>query len=163
MTIKLVLLDIDGVLTNGRVTVDAVGNEMKTIDFKDIDAVFEMKRRGYKVGFITGEATPITEYFRKRFQPDYFHNGCKDKPAALDRILADCGLTADETCYVGDAKYDIPVMRRVKLSACPANAINAVKALADLQLTARGGEGCVWELLEYLERETVGAAPTPKK
>ncbi len=148
--IKLVLLDIDGVLTNGRVTVDSHGNEYKTIDFKDIDAVFEMKRRGYKVGLVTGEATPITLFFKERFKPDYFYNGCKNKPEALREILEKSGLTAEETCYVGDAKYDIPVMKLVKLSACPSNAIPAVKELATLQLEARGGEGCIWELLEKI-------------
>ncbi len=148
--IKLVLLDIDGVLTNGRVTVDSHGNEYKTIDFKDIDAVFEMKRQGYKVGLITGEATPITLFFRERFKPDYFYNGCKNKPVALHEILEKSGLTTEETCYVGDAKYDIPVMRLVKLSACPSNAIPEVKELANLQLESRGGEGCVWELLEKI-------------
>ncbi len=148
--IKLVLLDIDGVLTNGRVTVDSHGNEYKTIDFKDIDAVFEMKRRGYKVGLVTGEATPITLFFQERFKPDYFYNGCKNKPEALREILIQSGLTAEETCYVGDAKYDIPIMKLVKLSACPSNAIPEVKKLANLQLEARGGEGCIWELLEKI-------------
>jgi len=78
LTIKLVLLDIDGVLTDGKVSVDSNGNESKTIDFKDIDAVFEMKRRGYKVGLITGEATPITLFFNARFKPDFFYMGVPD-------------------------------------------------------------------------------------
>ena len=148
--IKLILLDIDGVLTNGRVTVDSHGNEYKTIDFKDIDAVFEMKRKGFKVGLITGEATPITLFFKERFKPDYFYNGCKDKPAALHEILTQSGFAASETCYVGDAKYDIPIMKLVGLSACPSNAIPEVKELANLQLKERGGEGCIWELLERI-------------
>lgn len=151
--IKIVLLDIDGVLTNGKVTVDSNGIETKTIDFKDIDAVFEMKRRKLKVGLVTGEATPITRFFQERFQPDFFYNGCKDKPAALRDILAKTGLAAEDVCYVGDAKYDIPIMRLVKLSACPANAIAEVKDLADLHLTARGGDGCVWELLNWLKEK----------
>lgn len=156
--IKLVLLDIDGVLTDGRVTIDSKGNEYKTIDFKDIDAIFEMKRKGFVVGLITGEATPITLYFKERFKPDFFYNGCKNKPEALREILAKTGLTAEETCYVGDAKYDIPVMKLVKLSACPSNAIPEVKALANLQLEARGGEGCIWELLGKILEMNHGAA-----
>jgi len=148
--IKLVLLDIDGVLTNGKVTVDSNGNESKTIDFRDIDAVFEMKRRGLSVGLITGESTPITLYFRERFKPDFFYNGCKDKPGALCEILETTGLTAGEVCYVGDAKYDIPIMKLVGISACPSNAIPEVKELADLRLEHHGGDGCVWELLEWL-------------
>lgn len=148
--IKAVLLDIDGVLTNGKITVDSNGNELKTIDFKDIDAVFEFKRRGLLVGLITGEATPITEYFRRRFQPEFFYKGCKNKPEALSEILGKTGFTADEVCYVGDGKYDIPVMKLVKFSACPANAISDVKKTAKIQLEHCGGDGCIWELLEKL-------------
>ncbi len=148
--IKLVLLDIDGVLTNGRVTVDSEGKEYKTIDFKDIDAVFEMKRQKLLVGLMTGEATPITRYFKERFEPDFFYSGCKHKDEALREILAKTGLSVENVCYVGDAKYDISVMRLVKFSACPSNAIPEVKALAGIQLEARGGEGCVWELLKWM-------------
>jgi YrbI family 3-deoxy-D-manno-octulosonate 8-phosphate phosphatase len=151
--IKLVLLDIDGVLTNGKVTVDSHGNESKTIDFKDIDAVFEMKRRKLLVGLLTGEATPITLFFKERFKPDFFYNGCKNKPEALKEILAKTGLSSDEACYVGDAKYDIPIMKLVGVSGCPENAIPEVKELATVQLARRGGDGCVWEFLEWLGRE----------
>jgi len=156
LTIKLVLLDIDGVLTDGKVSVDSSGNESKTIDFKDIDAVFEMKRRGYKVGLITGEATPITLFFNARFKPDFFYNGCKDKPAAIDKILKETGFVLEEVCYVGDGKYDIPAIKLVGLSACPSNAIPEVKELATVHLTARGGDGCVWELLEWITNNNGG-------
>jgi len=146
--IKAVLLDIDGVLTNGKVTFDSEGRESKTVDFKDIDAVFEMKRRGIKVGLITGEATAITLFFKERFKPDFFYNGCKDKPKALAEIMTRTGFSGEEICYVGDGKYDIPVMKLVKYSACPANAIPEVKALASIQLQRNGGDGCVWELMD---------------
>ncbi|OQC11632.1 MAG: 3-deoxy-D-manno-octulosonate 8-phosphate phosphatase KdsC [Lentisphaerae bacterium ADurb.Bin082] len=157
--IKAVILDIDGVLTNGKVTVDSEGRESKAVDFKDIDAVFEMKRRGIKVGLVTGEATPITLFFKERFKPDFFYNGCKDKPRALAEIMAQTGYAGSEICYVGDAKYDIPVMKLVKYSACPANAISEVKALASIQLERNGGDGCIWELMERLNlRSTVGVS-----
>ena len=148
--IKLVLIDIDGVLTDGKVTVDSRGNEYKTIDFKDIDAVFEMKRRKLLVGLITGEATPITSFFKRRFKPDFFYSGCKNKPEALNDILSKTGLSIENVCYTGDSKCDIPVMKLVKFSACPSNAITEVKALAGVQLNARGGDGCAWELLEWI-------------
>lgn len=151
--IKLVLLDIDGVLTNGKVSIDSGGKEYKTIDFKDIDAVFEMKRRGYKIGLLTGEATEITLFFKERFKPDFFYNGCKNKPAALKEILEATGFTVNNVCYVGDGKYDVPVMELIKYAACPANAIPEVKAIASIKLQARGGDGCIWELLEYLQKE----------
>jgi len=150
--IKLVLLDIDGVLTDGKVTVDSNGNEYKTINFKDIDAVFEMKRQKILVGLITGEATPITDFFKERFKPDFFYSGCKNKLEALEAILKQTGISIENVCYVGDSKHDIDVMKLVKLSVCPADAILEVKALAGVCLNARGGDGCVWELLEWIIR-----------
>lgn len=151
--IKLVLIDIDGVLTDGKVTVDSCGNEYKTIDFKDIDAAFEMKRQKLLVGLITGEATPITLFFKERFKPDFFYNGCKNKPEALREILNKAGLDSENVCYIGDAKCDIPVMKLVKFSASPSNAIAEVKALARIKLIARGGDGCLWELLEWIMKD----------
>lgn len=148
--IKLVLIDIDGVLTNGKVTLDSHGNEYKTMDFKDIDAIFEMKRQKLLVGLLTGEATPITLFFKERFKPDFFYNGCKNKLEALREILSQTGLNAENVCYVGDSKHDIPVMKLVKFSVCPSNAIAEVKALAGAKLNARGGDGCLWELLECI-------------
>ena len=75
--IRVVLLDIDGVLTDGKVTVDSNGKEYKTLDFRDIDAVYTLRGAGIKVGLVTGEDTPIAKYFKNRFKPDYFYSGCK--------------------------------------------------------------------------------------
>jgi len=148
--IKLILLDIDGVITDGKVTVDASGKEFKTFDMKDVDAVFEMKRRGLKVGLITGEATPLAIFFQRRLQPDYFYKGCKDKVTALKDVMKASGTTPAEICYVGDGKYDIPVLQQVALAVCPANAIEQVKQVASVQLKRNGGDGALWELLNYL-------------
>ncbi|MBF0385200.1 MAG: HAD hydrolase family protein [Candidatus Omnitrophica bacterium] len=148
--IKLVLLDIDGVLTDGKVTVDSKGNEYKTICYKDIDAIFQMKRQNLLVGLVTGEATPITDFFKERFNPDFFYSGCKDKCVALKDILSKSGISVENVCYVGDSKHDLAIMKQVKCSACPSNAITEVKELAEIKLAARGGEGCVWELLEWI-------------
>jgi len=148
--IKIVLIDIDGVLTDGKVTMDSSGNEYKTIDYRDIDAVFEMKRKGLKVGLITGESTPITDIFNDRFKPDFFFNGCKDKAAALDRVLDETGSTEDEVCFVGDGQYDVSIMKRVRFPACPANAIQEIKDLSNIILDLNGGDGCIRELLGWI-------------
>lgn len=148
--IRIILLDIDGVLTDGKVMMDAMGNEFKTINFKDLDAVFEMKRRGLKVGLITGEATPVTEIFKDRFQPDFFFSGCKDKPAALESILKQSGAHRDEVCYVGDGIHDVPILKKVKFAACPQNAIVEVKQRCNIHLKHNGGDGCIWELMGWI-------------
>ena len=148
--IKALLLDIDGVLTDGKLTFDAQGNETKTIDFRDLEAAWDFKRMGVKLALITGEGTPIVEIFRKRFAPDHLYKGCKEKVAAVKEILEKENLTLEDILYVGDGKYDIPVMEFVKYSACPANAISDVKAKAKIHLNARGGDGCIRELLDLL-------------
>lgn len=108
--IEAVFLDIDGILTDGAVYVDASGNETKRILFDDIDAVFELKRAGLKIGFITGENTPFCRFVEKRFEPDFFVSGCKDKLSALKNILVDKGLDKSQVCYAGDSKRDIPLL-----------------------------------------------------
>ena len=149
--LKIVLMDIDGVLTDGKVIVDSIGNESKSINFKDIDAIYEMKNLDLKVGLVTGEATPITKIFEKYFKPDFFYWGCKDKTIALREILVQTKYTAEQVCYVGDAKFDVPIMKKVKWAACPSNAISEVKEIANIQLKFNGGDGCAWELLEWIK------------
>ena len=148
--IKIVLLDIDGVLTNGKVTMDSNGNEYKTIDFRDIDAIFQMKHQGLKVGFLTGEEAQITSAFKERFNPNFFYTGCKDKTKALKEIMSETGVTLDQICYTGDGKYDIQIMKLVKFAACPANAIIEVREIANIHLKREGGDGCIWELMEWI-------------
>jgi YrbI family 3-deoxy-D-manno-octulosonate 8-phosphate phosphatase len=150
--IRIILMDVDGVLTDGKVIIDSLGNEFKTIDFRDIDAIFEMKRQGLKVGLLTGEDTPMTLFFRERFKPDFFYNGCKDKTSALNQILAQTGASDDEVCYVGDGKYDIAIMKRVEFRASPANAIPEVRELSNIVLERNGGDGCIWELMEWVKK-----------
>ncbi len=151
--IKVVIMDIDGVLTDGKVTIDSSGNEFKTIDYRDVDAVFEMKRRGIKVGIITGESSVITLALKERFKPDFFYDGCKDKALALKEIRVKTGTAPEEICYVGDGKYDIAIMKLVRFAACPANAIPEVKAVSNIHLKSCGGDGCISELLKWIEEQ----------
>lgn len=149
--IKIVLLDIDGVLTDGKVTIDSSGKELKKLDFKDLDGAFEIKRMGMKLGFITKEATEITNFFKERFQPDIFFNGTANKLEAIDTICKEHGVTRENICYVGDGKYDREGVAAVGLGACPQNAIVQVKEIAKVVLTKNGGDGCVWELVTHLK------------
>lgn len=84
--IDLIVFDIDGVITDGSVIVDSDGNEQKRINLKDIDAIFELHRKGYQLAAITGENTKIVDYFKKRFPWDYFYFGNKSKKETLKQI-----------------------------------------------------------------------------
>ena len=148
--IKAVLFDIDGVLTDGKIFVDQEGREMKRISLKDIDAVYDIKRRGFLIGAITGEATEMSKYFERRFPWDFFYVGIKDKLSVVKDIERRAGLTPEEICYIGDGLYDIEVLSYVGLSVCPRDAIPEAITAAKIRLNKDGGDGCVWELRKLL-------------
>lgn len=150
--IELIVFDIDGVITDGSVIIDSNGNEQKQINMKDVDAIFELHRRGYKLAAITGEDTEIVNYFEKRFPWTYFYRGNKTKNETMQLIEAGSGVGRQNICYVGDGKYDVEPLTYAGLGLCPADAIDKVKNAADIILQNKGGEGCVWEILSILER-----------
>lgn len=148
--IKLVVMDIDGVITDGTVIVDMQGNEQKKINLKDIDAIYELHKQGYKLAAITGENTSIVEYFKNRFPWDYFYQGNKNKKETLEKIVAAENITLQETCYVGDGKYDVEPICVAGLGVCPADAIDTAKNASRIILQNNGGQGCLWELIDIL-------------
>lgn len=151
--IKLVVLDIDGVITDGSVIIDTQGNEQKKINLKDVDAIFELHRQGYKIAAITGEDTPIVTYFQKRFPWDYFYKNNKHKRETMQEIAESEHITLQEICYVGDGKYDIEPLIYAGLGLCPRDAIDWVKEAADIILQNDGGQGCLWELVQILREQ----------
>lgn len=150
--IELIVFDIDGVITDGTVIVDSHGNEQKRISLKDIDAIFELRRRGYKIAAITGEDTEIVSYFEKRFPWEHFCRGNKRKREAMEQIERRTGVRRENICYVGDGKYDVEPLTYAGLGVCPANAIDRAKGAADIILQNDGGKGCIWELVSILEQ-----------
>lgn len=150
--IELIVFDIDGVITDGSVTIDSDGNEQKQINLKDIDAIFELHRRGYKLAAITGEDTKIVNFFEKRFPWDYFYRGNKKKKETLQRLEQKANICRENICYIGDGKYDIAPLAYAGLGVCPADAIDDVKNVADIILFNMGGRGCIWELISILEK-----------
>lgn len=150
--IRLIVFDIDGVLTDGSIMVDAQGREQKKINLKDIDAIFELKRRGFLLAAITGEASDIVTYFKNRFPWDYFFCGKKSKLETLRDLESEAGISEEEIGYVGDGKYDVEPLRYVKLGICPSDAIDQAKEAADIILQNAGGQGCLWELIDIFEK-----------
>lgn len=152
--IKIVVLDVDGVITDGTVLIDSAGKEQKKINLKDIDAIFELHHMGYKLAAITGEDSEIVDYFEKKFPWNYFYRGNKNKKEALKEIIEKENIKIEEVCYMGDGKYDVEVLKRVGLGLCPADAIARAKDAADIILQKAGGNGCIWELIDILERNS---------
>jgi len=151
--IDAALFDIDGVLTDGKVYISAEGAESKQISFDDIDAIFELKRSGVKIGFITGEDTPFALYVNKRFSPDYFISGCKDKLSYFKNMEGTSGLSRATTCFVGDSKKDIELLRHVEFSFAPDDVDPLVKQSARLITRAKRGQGVIKEVAAFILRE----------
>lgn len=150
--IRLIIFDIDGVLTDGTIIVDENGAEQKKVNIKDVDAIFELKRRGFLLAAITGESSGIVSYFQKRFPWDYFYSGEKNKKQVIQKLEKEIEISAQEICYIGDGKYDVEPLQYVKLGVCPADAISSVKNAADVILPNAGGSGGLWGIIDILEK-----------
>lgn len=150
--IELIVFDIDGVITDGSVIIDSNGHEQKQINLKDIDAIFELHRMGFKLAAITGEDTEIVDYFERRFPWAYFFRGNKTKKETMQLIEEGAGIDRECICYVGDGKYDVEPLSYAGLGLCPANAIDRAKNAADIVLQNEGGKGCIWEVISILKK-----------
>jgi 3-deoxy-D-manno-octulosonate 8-phosphate phosphatase (KDO 8-P phosphatase) len=143
--IRALVLDVDGVLTDGLVRLDEDGRETKTLFFRDLDALGDARRAGLLVALLTGEATPLVDVLARRLEVEHVRSGAKDKVAGLEDLRADLGVAAEELCYVGDADRDAPALALAGLGLAPADATSAARGAADAVLDARGGRGAVAE------------------
>lgn len=148
--IKFAFFDIDGVLTDGMVYVNSEGDESKRISFDDIDAIFELKRAGIKVGFISGEDNKFTEYVRKRFSPDYFMSGCKDKLKGFNELVEKENIDEAMTCFVGDSKKDIELLKYLRYSFSPSDVSDEIRQSAKFVTESRRGNGVIMEVAKFV-------------
>ncbi len=145
--IKLFLLDVDGVMTDGGIYLYR-GGEAKKFNVHDGLGISLLKRAGISVGIITGR---VSEAVRKRAEElklDPVYQGYGDKLPALEKILKD--YTAEELAYTGDDLLDIPVLKRVGLSFAPANARPEVQKIVDYCSTSSGGAGAIRDIADWL-------------
>ncbi len=149
---KLLIFDIDGVLTDGSILVDETGREQKTYNLTEIDTLGTLRQSGYLLAAITGESTPIVDVFKKKILWDAFLCGYKEKVAGIKEFETQFNVSPTEICYIGDGKYDVPAIQYAGLGVAPANAIPEAKRAADIVLTGRGGKDCIQCLKEVLDR-----------
>ena len=145
--IRLVVLDVDGVLTTGEVVLDQEGRESKRLFFHDIDAVYEARRRGLRVVLLSGEATPIVGVIAHKLGIDDVWSGRHDKADALAEIARDLAVPLDAVCYIGDSVRDAPAIELAGLGLAPADAVPAAREAADRVLERTGGRGAVSEAI----------------
>lgn len=152
--IKLLLMDVDGVLTDGKVYIlpgpDGTLAETKGFDTQDGIALQWLSWKGIKTGLISGRDSPATEARARQAKFAYIYQGHIEKIPIVEEILADAGLEPDQVAYIGDDLTDVVVMRRVGLAIAVANARPEVKRLAHYVTEAAGGAGAVREVCELL-------------
>ena len=147
---KLIFIDIDGVLTDGRVTLDICGNETKTICYRDLDAIAVGRGAGFDFVFVTGEDTEMGRVLAKRFAVSMVYAGCKDKLAALNGISKEFNIPLSAMVYIGDSDRDSPALEAVGLGIAPADASASAKAAAHVQTDSKGGYGVLLEVVDKL-------------
>jgi 3-deoxy-D-manno-octulosonate 8-phosphate phosphatase (KDO 8-P phosphatase) len=150
LLVDTALFDIDGILTDGMVYICSDGKEMKKISCDDMDAIFELKRRGIKIGFITGESGPFCEYVKNRFKPDYWSCGRKDKLNFFKELMESHGLDRHRTSYAGDARKDIELLQFVDYSFAPSDVDDEIKKAAKYTVRAMRGNGVIKEVARFL-------------
>jgi 3-deoxy-D-manno-octulosonate 8-phosphate phosphatase (KDO 8-P phosphatase) len=153
--IKLVLMDVDGVLTDCRLYfIPSPQGIVEVKGFNALDGIgLRMLRTfGITAGLITGRACESTVERARMLCIKYVYQGFLSKVAPMEEILAQTGLTAEETAYIGDDWTDIPVMRRAGLACAPSNAAPETKKAAHLVTKLGGGEGAVREVCDFIVR-----------
>lgn len=152
--IKLLVMDVDGTLTDGRIYIGADGEVMKAFDVRDGYAIAHiLPQLGIIPVIITGRRSQIVEARARELKITHLYQGVSDKLGKLKQIAGDSGLSAREIAYIGDDENDLDCIRWCGLSACPADAVPEVKAAAGYVCAHDGGRGAVREWIEYLRRE----------
>jgi len=148
--VRLVLLDVDGVLTDGTVYIDSAGGEAKSFSIRDGLAIVWARRAGLEIGLLSARPSAATERRARELGIPIVSQGGSDKRSAFEQILADHGYTSDEVAYMGDDLVDLPVLARAGLATAPADAADEVRSRVHWVSAHPGGRGAVRELLELV-------------
>ena len=148
--IKLVVLDVDGTISDGGIYLDRTDNELKKFNCKDGMGVSLLLKAGIAVALLTGRISPLTERRAKELRITYVIQGQMEKEPALLDLIAKCGLTEDEVAVLGDDINDLPLYQHSAVAACPSDGYHYMKTIATLVLTSPGGQGAVRELSDLI-------------
>jgi 3-deoxy-D-manno-octulosonate 8-phosphate phosphatase (KDO 8-P phosphatase) len=148
--IRLLLLDVDGVLTDGQLAFDGAGREIKFFHIRDGQGIRLLQQAGIKVGIVTGRKSKAVDFRARDLGVDLVFQKVRDKARALEAILRKENLQVEQVCYVGDDLVDLAVLSCVGLAVAVADAAPEVKALAHYTTRFSGGRGAVREVCEKI-------------
>jgi 3-deoxy-D-manno-octulosonate 8-phosphate phosphatase (KDO 8-P phosphatase) len=150
--IKLVLFDVDGVLTDGKILLHADGSESKVFDIKDGTAIVWAQRAGLTVGFLSARTSLATAQRAAQLGITLVHQGVASKLDTYDQIADSLMLEDEQIAYMGDDILDLPVLSRVGLATAPADSVEDVRSRVHWISQYRGGDGAARELIELILR-----------
>ena len=150
MSIELIVLDVDGTLTDGKITYTQNGDELKSFCVKDGLAIASWIKLGKQVAIITGRTSKIVERRAKELGIQHFYQGIHNKKEVLEDLLKELNLTMDNVASMGDDLNDYEMLKSSKFSYVPADASSHVQNIATEVLSAKGGESAVREMIEKL-------------
>jgi len=148
--VRLLILDVDGVLTDGGLLFDSRGEEYKTFNSLDGHGIRMLLDSGIEVAIITGRESTIVSQRARELGVRRLYQGCSDKLAAFDELLQETSIEPGQVAYVGDDLPDLPVLRRVGLAITVQNAHSFVKQHCDWVTTLAGGYGAVREVTDFI-------------
>jgi 3-deoxy-D-manno-octulosonate 8-phosphate phosphatase (KDO 8-P phosphatase) len=146
--IKAIIFDIDGVLTNGSITLDSNGDEIKTFNVRDGQLIDFMHSQGFIFGAISGRHSKSLEFRLKEMNVDFVRLGAKNKCTMLHEFLSEYKLDKSEVGYIGDDVIDAEVLKFVRYSFAPSDACVYVKNIVKTVTIAKGGEGVLREVID---------------
>jgi 3-deoxy-D-manno-octulosonate 8-phosphate phosphatase (KDO 8-P phosphatase) len=150
--IRLVILDVDGVMTDGTIVYDNRGNISRTFHVHDGFGIVRAKDAGLLIAIATGKTSRAVARRAKDLRIADVHQGLRDKLPVFRRLCKKYRLTPEQVCCIADDEHDLPLLRAAGLSAAPADALPAVRASVHLVLSTPAGRGAVRELLDLILR-----------
>lgn len=150
--VKVMLFDVDGVLTDGRVHIHQDGSESKSFCIRDGIAMVWAQRAGIKIGFLSARHSSTTPHRAAQLGVTLVHHGVSSKLATYEQIVADLGVADEDVAYMGDDVVDLAVLARTGLSSAPADAVPDVRSRVHCVTAARAGDGAARELIELVLR-----------
>jgi len=152
--LKLLVVDVDGVLTDGTIAVDSDGRDIKFFNSLDGHGIRMWKRAGLEAAFLSGRACRATEHRAKELGIDIVLQDCHNKLPELQKLLEKLRLSTGQVVYIGDDLTDLPAIRYVGFGVAVDNAVEEVKRYADYVTSCPGGRGAVREVIEYILTRT---------
>ncbi len=148
--IKLLVMDVDGVLTDGRVIYANSGDELKFFDVTDGMGLSLWSRAGLKSAILTARKSKVVSKRSKVIHIDRIYQNAVRKLEVFERILSDFKVSPEEICYIGDDVIDIPVLKRVGFAVCVPNSVPVVKDVVHYITKKEGGRGAVREVIDMI-------------